>query len=150
LWSGLARFEQLEIRCQLDPSLPRIQADPAQLQQVFINLLNNSADATDGSGIITITTRLVDGHLVDILVTDTGSGIPAESLDRLFTPFLTTKPVGKGTGLGLAIAYGIVKMHHGQIRVESQVGRGTTMVISLPLRSPDAPPRPVRGTDIIS
>ena len=148
--NGQPHFELLELRCQLDPKLPLIQADPAQLQQVFINLLNNSADATDGPGTITITTRSVDGASVEVLVADTGSGIPPESLEKLFTPFFTTKPAGKGTGLGLAIVYGIVKMHRGQIRVESRVGQGTTVIISLPVRSPDAPPHSVRGTDIIA
>ncbi len=137
--SSQSRFEPLELRCQLDPKLPHIQADPAQLQQVFINLLNNSADAIDGQGIITIATRPAEGGAVEVLVTDTGSGIPAENLDKLFTPFYTTKPAGKGTGLGLAIVYGIVKMHRGQIRVESSVGQGTTIIISLPIQSADAP-----------
>lgn len=135
------RFESLEIRCQLDPGLPCIQADPAQLHQVFINLLNNSADAMRGSGTITISTRPAAGDSVEILVADTGSGIPAENIGKLFTPFFTTKPAGKGTGLGLAIVYGIVKMHRGQIRVESQVGHGTTMIIALPVRLSGTQPR---------
>jgi two-component system NtrC family sensor kinase len=148
---GQPRFDRLEINCQLQPQLPIIQADGAQLQQVFINLLNNSADAIEGSGTITITTRVVDSHSVEILVTDTGSGIPPESLDKLFTPFFTTKSAGKGTGLGLAIVYGIIKMHRGQIRVESQVGHGTTIIITLPVRSPDAPVhRSARGSDMIA
>ncbi len=135
------RFEHVEIRWQLDPGLPRIQADPAQMQQVFINLLNNSADAMDGSGTITITTRPAAGDSVDILIADTGSGIPPESLGKLFTPFYTTKPAGKGIGLGLAIVYGIVKMHRGQIHIESQVGRGTTMILTLPVRLAEAQPQ---------
>ena len=127
------RFERIALRCQLDPGLARIQADPAQLHQVFINLLSNSADAIEGSGTITVTTRGVDGHAVEVLLADTGCGIPPESLGKLFTPFFTTKPAGKGTGLGLAIVYGIVKMHRGQIRVESRVGHGTTTIITLPV-----------------
>jgi two-component system, NtrC family, sensor kinase len=134
-----ARFEQVEFCFNLDPKLPNIQADPAQLQQVFINLLNNSADAIAGPGTITITTRSLGGHSVEILVADTGPGIPPEALGKLFTPFFTTKPAGKGTGLGLAIVYGIVKMHRGQIRVESHPGHGATMTVELPVRSSDHP-----------
>ncbi len=147
--AGQPRFEQIQFDCRLNPQLPELQADSAQLQQVFINLLNNSADAIKGPGTITISTRPMDGQSVEVRVADTGSGIPSESLDKLFTPFFTTKPAGKGTGLGLAIVYGIVKMHRGQIRVESQVGRGTTMVITLPIRSPEAR-RPAQGTDVIA
>ncbi|HEX8992169.1 MAG TPA: cache domain-containing protein, partial [Anaerolineales bacterium] len=134
------RFERLEFRCQLDPGLPLIQADPAQLHQVFINLLNNSADAMRGGGTITVSTRPAAGDSVEVLVADTGSGIPAGNIGKLFTPFFTTKPAGKGTGLGLAIVYGIVKMHRGQIRVESQVGRGTTVIITLPAHLSETQP----------
>ncbi len=144
------RFEQIDIRCQLDPALPLIQADAPQLHQVFINLLSNSADAIEGPGAITIHTRPAPGDSVEILVSDTGSGIPPENLGKLFTPFFTTKPAGKGTGLGLAIVYGIVKMHRGQIHVESQVGRGTTFTIVLPVRVPDTPSRSAQDTDIIA
>ncbi len=144
------RFEQIEVRCNFDRQLPLIQADAAQLQQVFINLLNNSADAIEGPGSITVTTHRLDASSVEALVSDTGSGIPPESLAKLFTPFFTTKPAGKGTGLGLAIVYGIVKMHRGQIRVESKVGHGTTVIITLPVRLPDAPASAASlGTDII-
>ncbi|MGE5073561.1 MAG: cache domain-containing protein, partial [Anaerolineae bacterium] len=100
-------FEQIDIRCQFDPHLPVIQADSAQLQQVFINLLRNSATATVVPATITVTNRLAQDHSVEALVADTGSGIPPENLEKLFTPFFTTKPAGKGTGLGLAIVYGI-------------------------------------------
>jgi two-component system NtrC family sensor kinase len=129
-------FEDVRIVRQFDPNLPAIQADPAQLQQVFINLLNNGAESIEGDGTITLTTRPVDGHWVEVQISDTGSGIPEENLNRLFTPFFTTKPPGKGTGLGLSIVYGIVKMHRGQITVQSQVGHGTTFVVTLPVRLP--------------
>lgn len=144
------RFEQIEMRCQLEPQLPLIRADAAQLQQVFINLLNNSADAIEGPGTITIRTRRDGDQFVQALVTDTGSGIPAENVGKLFTPFFTTKPAGKGTGLGLAIVYGIVKMHRGQIHVESQMGRGTTFTVTLPVRAADAARTPAPESDIIA
>jgi two-component system NtrC family sensor kinase len=122
--------------CQFSPDLPIIQADPAQLQQVFVNLLNNAAEAMPGGGTILLTTRPVDGQWVEIRVSDSGCGISQENLSKLFTPFFTTKALGKGTGLGLSIVYGIIKMHRGQIAVESQVGRGTTFVVTLPVRLP--------------
>ena len=131
------QFDKVEIVRRFSPDLPHIQADPAQLQQVFINLLNNSADAMEAGGTITITVTLLDERTVEIRVADTGAGIPPEYQDKLFTPFFTTKPAGKGTGLGLSIVYGIIKMHHGQIHVESEVGQGTTVVITLPTRLPD-------------
>jgi two-component system NtrC family sensor kinase len=114
--------------------LPLIQADSSQLQQVFVNLMNNAADAMDGRGRITLRTRKVDATSVEVEVTDTGCGIPEEQLSKLFTPFFTTKPPGKGTGLGLSITYGIVKMHRGQIRAKSRVGQGSTFTVTLPVR----------------
>jgi len=131
-------FEGVRIVRQFDPNLPTIQADAAQLQQVFINLLNNGAEAMEEGGSITLTTRLINNHWVEIQVSDTGCGIPEENLGKLFTPFFTTKPPGKGTGLGLSIVYGIVKMHHGQITVQSQVGQGTIFTVTLPVRLPQA------------
>jgi signal transduction histidine kinase len=113
-----------------------IQADPAQLQQVFVNLLNNAAEAMAEGGTITLATRPVNNQWVEIKVSDTGCGIPEENLGKLFTPFFTTKALGKGTGLGLSIVYGIIKMHRGQITVQSQVGQGTTFTLTLPVQLP--------------
>jgi two-component system NtrC family sensor kinase len=143
-------FERLELIRQFDSKLPVIQADPAQLQQAFINLLNNSADAITGTGTITISTKAMDDHFVEIRVADTGSGIAPENLDKLFTPFFTTKSAGKGTGLGLSIVYGIVKMHRGQIRVESQADCGTTVIITLPVHLLNGQAdQPIRKRDLI-
>ncbi|GAB4541878.1 MAG: hypothetical protein Kow0063_33170 [Anaerolineae bacterium] len=132
-------FEKVEIKREYSPGLPHIQADPAQLQQAFINLLKNAAEAMDAKhgGTITLATRLVDSQWVEVQVSDTGCGIPENNLGRLFTPFFTTKPTGKGTGLGLSITYGIIKMHRGQISVQSQVGQGTTFRVMLPVHLPD-------------
>jgi two-component system NtrC family sensor kinase len=129
-------FEGLEVVRKFSPDLPTIQADADQLQQVFINLLNNAAEAIEGGGTITLSTRSVSGYWVEIQIDDTGYGIPEEHLGKLFTPFFTTKPPGKGTGLGLSIVYGIVKMHRGQITVQSQVGRGTSFTVTLPVQLP--------------
>jgi len=129
-------FKGIEFQYQYQAELSTIQADPAQLQQVFINLLNNAAESIIDGGRITIATRLLDANHVEIKISDTGCGIPAENLGKLFTPFFTTKGSGKGTGLGLAIVYGIIKMHRGQINIQSQVDRGTTITVTLPVKLP--------------
>jgi len=126
------RFQDVGIQMELDSELPIIEADPFQLRQVFCNLMNNAADAMPGSGTLTLRTKRGPwSGLITAEVQDTGEGIPEENMKKLFTPFFTTKPMGKGTGLGLAIIYGIVKMHRGQIGVQSQVGQGTTFSLTL-------------------
>jgi two-component system NtrC family sensor kinase len=129
-------FQKVEFVRRFSPALPTIQADPAQLQQVFVNLLNNAAEAMAEGGTITLATRPVNSQWVEIKISDTGCGIPEENLGKLFTPFFTTKALGKGTGLGLSIVYGIIKMHRGQIVVQSQVGQGTTFTVTLPVQLP--------------
>lgn len=138
--------QKLEIRRQYNPDLPTIHADPAQLQQVFDNLLNNAADALDGKGIITVRTRSYNESMVEIQIRDNGPGIPEEHLGKVFTPFFTTKPPGQGTGLGLSIAYGIIKMHRGQINMQSQLGQGTTFTILLPVELPQGQLDATAGT----
>ena len=128
------RFKDIAIVRQFGPEPLMLQADGAQLQQVFINLLNNSADAMQNSGTITLSARQADASTMEICVADTGCGIPPENLKKIFTPFFTTKPANRGTGLGLAIVYGIIKAHSGQITVQSQIGQGTTFRITLPIR----------------
>ena len=121
----------------LDSGLPIIEADPFQLRQVFCNLMNNAADAMPDGGTLTLRTK--PGPWSDLItaeVQDTGEGISEENMKKLFTPFFTTKPLGKGTGLGLAIIYGIVKMHRGEITVQSQLGQGTTFALSLHQKLP--------------
>jgi signal transduction histidine kinase len=133
-------FERVEITTELDPEVGTIQADPMQLQQVFMNLMNNAAEAMPTGGTLTLRTRRGPGPgLIAVDVQDTGVGIPPENMSKLFTPFFTTKPIGRGTGLGLAIIYGIVKMHRGQISVQSQIGVGTKFTISLYQRLPAQP-----------
>jgi signal transduction histidine kinase len=117
--------------------IPRLYCLPHQVNQVFMNLLLNAAQAIDNRGVITLRTRR-EGAGVQIEIADTGQGIPPEVLPRIFEPFYTTKPVGKGTGLGLSLAYGIVEKHQGRIEVESEVGRGTAFRIWLPVREPEA------------
>ena len=122
---------------EFDPSLPSIEADAAQLRQVFLNLMTNGVEAMPQGGTLTVRTKAAPAGMVTVEIQDTGVGIPQENLSKLFTPFFTTKPIGKGTGLGLAIAYGIIKMHRGQITVKSQPGQGTTFTITLPVRLPN-------------
>jgi PAS domain S-box-containing protein len=112
--------------------LPIISANPQQLNQVFANILVNAAQAIENQGEIRVRTRHADGW-VEILISDTGCGIPSENLAKIFEPFFTTKEVGKGTGLGMNIAYNIVKKHKGDILVDSKAGEGTTFTIRLPV-----------------
>ncbi|MCS7014127.1 MAG: ATP-binding protein [Chloroherpetonaceae bacterium] len=110
-----------------------VECYPAQLNQVFLNLITNATQAIEKFGKITITT-LTEGDKAIIKIADTGIGIPEENLKKIFEPFFTTKPVGQGTGLGLSIVYKIIEQHHGTIQVASEVGRGTEFTITLPLR----------------
>jgi len=131
------KYTGVQIVTELDPALPLIQADPALLRQVLINLLNNAVEAMPHGGRLTLRTRQQPADQVTVEVADTGVGIPPENLNRLFRPFFTTKPPGQGTGLGLAIAASIVRQHHGQISVQSQVGQGTTFTFRLPMQLPE-------------
>ncbi len=112
--------------------VPKIEAYGGQLNQVFMNILDNAQDAMGESGTLTINTYKV-GKNVKIEFIDTGKGIPPENLKKVFDPFFTTKPVGKGTGLGMSISYRVINDHKGKIEVESQVGKGTKFTITLPI-----------------
>lgn len=118
-------------------NIPEVECLPAQLNQVFMNLLMNAGQAIKERGKITVKTSS-DGEQVFVEISDTGSGIPEENLSKIFDPFFTTKEPGKGTGLGLSIVYNIIKKHSGDIQVKSKVGEGTTFIISLPIKM-DAP-----------
>jgi len=127
-------FHNISIIKDESPSIPLVEVDVGQIQEVFMNLILNAAQAMDGSGTLTAITRLVnDATSVEIEIRDTGPGIPPEKIDKIFEPFYTTKEIGRGTGLGLSIAYGIVERHHGSIRVESEVGKGTVFFVRLPV-----------------
>ncbi|KAB0666017.1 PAS domain S-box protein [Oryzomonas japonica] len=112
--------------------IPPVVCHPQQIGQVVMNLMVNAAHAIEQKGTITVTTSC-DGSWAKIVIADTGQGIPQETMQKIFEPFFTTKEVGKGTGLGLAISLDIVKKHGGDIAVESQVGKGTTFTVRLPL-----------------
>jgi len=130
------RIENIKLVKGYAPNLPEIQADSNQLQQVFVNLIINAYHAMPKGGELRITTRPL-GNKVQIIFADTGMGIPATNLKRIFDPFFTTKEVGKGTGLGLSVSYGIIQEHGGKIEVDSQVGVGTTFVVTLPVNQDD-------------
>ncbi|MEO9805926.1 MAG: ATP-binding protein [Reichenbachiella sp.] len=121
-----------EIVKEMDESLPQIQCFPGQLNQVFVNLINNAIDAIDENGEIKIKTLNLDDQSIEIRISDNGSGMPDDIKDKIFDPFFTTKEIGKGTGLGLSISHGIIEKHQGKIRVESKMGVGTTFIINLP------------------
>ena len=114
--------------------LPEVKCYPHQLNQVFMNLLVNAAQAIEKNGEIKIITKSVNSH-VNIIISDTGSGISKENIRRIYDPFFTTKEVGKGTGLGLNVVYNIIEKHKGKIDVESEIGKGTTFSISIPVES---------------
>jgi len=116
--------------------LPQVECLPQQINQVFMNLLVNAAQAIEERGVITLRTGH-EGKWCWVEVADTGAGIPSEQLNRIFDPFFTTKPVGHGTGLGLSVSYGIVNKHHGRIDVESVSGEGTTFRVWLPITQRD-------------
>ncbi len=127
-------FHNISIVKDLSPSIPLVEVDVGQMQEVFMNLILNAAQAMDGSGTLTAVTHLIkDATVVEIEIRDTGPGIPSDKIDKIFEPFYTTKEIGRGTGLGLSIAYGIVERHHGSINVESEVGRGTSFFVRLPV-----------------
>lgn len=132
----------IEVVWDLDAALPPIQCDLQKLQQVFLNLLTNAADAMPHGGQLVLRTRPAvlpgDCEAVAIEVSDSGVGIPPEHLDKVFDPFFTTKGQGQGTGLGLPICRRIVEEHRGKITLRSTVGRGTTVTVVLPLSQADA------------
>jgi len=120
-------------------NIPEVECIPSQLNQVFMNLLVNAAQAIRDHGVITLRTRHVD-ESVCIEIADNGSGIPPEIINRIFDPFFTTKPVGTGTGLGLSITHGIIRKHKGRIEVDSEPGKGTSFRIYVPIRQTGSGP----------
>ena len=129
------RTSNIEVITKLDPHLPKAMVDPHQVQQVFLNIINNARQAIEAhqpKGCIRVTTETC-GQTVRVLFQDNGPGISEANLSKVFDPFFTTKEVGNGTGLGLSLCYGIIKEHGGSITVRSKPGDGATFVIELPL-----------------
>jgi two-component system NtrC family sensor kinase len=129
-----ALMQNVEIITNLDSNLPSVVIDPSQVQRVFINMIVNAAEAMNGNGKLSMTTRSDPSKgCIEIVFSDTGTGISEENLEKIFDPFFTTKETGHGVGLGLAISYGIIKEHKGSISIESEVGKGTTFTVRLPI-----------------
>ena len=124
----------VKVRQELSTSSVVVRGVESKLQQVFLNLFLNARDAMLNGGWLTVISRLENGNAV-IEVSDTGSGIPAEYLSRIYDPFFTTKDVGQGTGLGLSVTYGVVQEHHGKIECESQLCHGTSFTLTFPMAS---------------
>ncbi len=122
--------ERITLEKRLSPGLPKILGSPNHLEQVLLNLLTNAREAMPQGGRLVVESRKGQDGYVQLLVTDTGVGIPEEARPRIFDPFFTTKK--KGTGLGLSISYGIIQGHGGTIEVDSQVGKGSTFIVTLP------------------
>ena len=134
------KVSNIGVHVSLSDDLPQTFADPYQLQQVFINLVNNARDALAGresAALAVRTYRRDDAVLIEF--DDNGPGIADESIKKIFDPFFTTKEVGKGTGLGLSMAYGIIKEHDGTISVESKPGKGAKFVVTLPIKEGELP-----------
>jgi len=127
--------EGIELVRLLSADLPEIIADPAQLNQLLVNLVVNALQSMPGAGKITVQTRFCN-HNVNLIVEDTGTGMSKEVLDKIFIPFFTTKDIGHGTGLGLPVVYGIVTAHGGSVNVKSEPGCGTRFEIQLPVAEP--------------
>jgi two-component system NtrC family sensor kinase len=127
-----AKSSNVKLRTKLQADLPATRISLSEMQQVLLNLINNSLDAMQKKGgTITLSSRIEQGRIL-VEVADDGPGISKADLSRIFDPFFTTKPVGKGTGLGLFICYGIIKTMGGKIDVKSVRGKGTTFSISIP------------------
>jgi len=140
------RTSNVEAVVDLDPALPQAMVDPHQIQQVFVNLINNARQAIEAhqpKGVIKISTSR-RGDTVRVIIQDNGPGIPEGNLSKIFDPFFTTKEVGKGTGLGLSLVYGIIKEHGGTITPRSRPGEGATFIIELPVT--DQPVEAVEAT----
>jgi two-component system nitrogen regulation sensor histidine kinase NtrY len=120
----------VEVEGEVDPALAAVWIDAEQIKRALINLLDNAVEATEAPGQVRVAAHAVDGHL-EIQVTDTGRGIPADAKEKLFLPYFSTK--GRGTGLGLAIVHRIVADHHGAIRVEDNAPAGTVFTVELPI-----------------
>jgi two-component system nitrogen regulation sensor histidine kinase GlnL len=138
-----ARSRNIQFKLKLDPSIPPVQGDEGLLTRLFLNLIKNARESISRQGEVVIETRIASNYhmtgpgrrsspMVDIIISDTGCGIDQQEMDRIFTPYFTTK--SKGSGLGLAISQKIIEDHNGLLKIESTPNQGTTVTISLPLR----------------
>jgi two-component system NtrC family sensor kinase len=134
------KLKHIKLIKQFSPGLPKLTIDLNQIKQVFLNILLNSVDSLQNGGMITISADPVvsesgQKHL-QIIIADTGLGIPKDKIEKVFDPFYTTKDGSRNSGLGLSITKGIIDKHHGTIRIESEVEKGTQVIIGLPASNP--------------
>jgi signal transduction histidine kinase len=130
--------------------VPEIECSPSKINQVFLNIISNAAQAIDGSGEIVLSTERYGDDKVAVSISDTGCGIPADIIDKIRDPFFTTKDVGKGTGLGLSIVDEIIRSHGGELLVESQVGKGSKFTIVLPIKAQKKSPTAAEFEDALA
>jgi signal transduction histidine kinase len=123
---------KVKLEKDLSQNLPQINGNHHNLQQVFLNIFLNAIQAMPDGGVLTVKSY-IDNSAIKIDICDTGEGISSENKEKIFDPFFTTKVVGEGTGLGLSVSYGIIKQHHGDILVESELGQGSKFSIILPV-----------------
>jgi two-component system NtrC family sensor kinase len=128
------RLKNIDLRQDL-ALVSDVMGDRGKLEQVFINILSNSLEAMPEGGRLVISSSEKNG-LIEVRLSDTGTGIAEEDAARIFDPFFTTKEIGEGTGLGLSICYGIIKQHGGDIEISNAEGRGTMVTVTLPVREP--------------
>jgi len=128
-----SRYDKIDIIADLQSNLPQIEADPAGLRQVCMNLLINAHQAIKGSGFVEIVTNQENDRTISITIRDNGCGIRRDDIDKIWDPFFSTKEVGQGIGLGLAVTYNIVKRHGGDISVASTINEGSTFTVRLPI-----------------
>jgi signal transduction histidine kinase len=131
-----AHYRKIQVNLDMPEDLPTIESDRGQLQQVFLNIVNNAFAAMGDGGKLDISAREVGDDQIAVRIVDNGSGIPEENLKHIFEPFFTTKK-GQGTGLGLSITYGIVEKLGGKLEVESTLGEGTCFTVTLPIQRSD-------------
>jgi signal transduction histidine kinase len=140
----------VELQLDLTKDLPLVSCDPSQIEQVFIALIMNAIDAMPRGGTLWLENHLNDDDgEIETKVRDDGTGIAPDVLPHIFEPFMTTKESGRGTGLGLAIARGILERHKGYIEVESELGRGSTFIVTIPCQAPKVSLAAVRDGDAV-
>lgn len=128
-------YRNIRLELNLKKDLPRIETDKGLLQQVFLNIINNAIDAVHEGGLIEVSSNAIGNEVVRVSISDSGSGISKDNIKHIFEPFYTTKEKDKGTGLGLSISYGIVHRLGGSILVESEVNKGTTFIVEMPVKA---------------
>ena len=127
-------MKEIQLQKSIELNLPKVQCDFKQIQQVFLNLVYNASEAMANGGTLTVTANRASGskEFLEVVISDTGSGIAKEDMENIFDPFFTTKEEEKGVGLGLSVVYGIIAKHNGTIEVESELGKGSTFKVRLP------------------